>query len=293
MVGEKGFRKFLWVSVFLLPSFAGVLLFSIYPILDSLRLTLFEWDLLSPARYIGLDNFQKMASDANFHAAILHTFAYLVGYIPTVLALGLGLALILNTRLRGKVFFRAAYFLPVVSPWVAVALLWRWIFNSNFGLMNYFLQFIGIHGPAWLSDPVWAMPAIIITSVWKDIGFVMVLFLAGLQNISEEYYEAASLDGANAWQRFRHISLPLLSPTTFFITTILLINSFQVFDQVWVMTGGGPAGATSVIVQQIVRNAFDFSRMGYAATLSWFLFAIIFAVTLLQMKIQNRWVTYD
>lgn len=293
MVGEKGLRKFLWVSVFLLPSFAGVLLFSIYPILDSLRLTLFEWDLLSPARYIGLDNFQKMAGDANFHAAILHTFAYLVGYIPIVLALGLGLALILNSRLRGNVFFRAAYFLPVVSPWVAVALLWRWIFNSNFGLMNYFLQFIGIQGPAWLSDPVWAMPAIVITSVWKDIGFVMVLFLAGLQNISEEYYEAASLDGANAWQRFRHISLPLLSPTTFFITTILLINSFQVFDQVWVMTGGGPAGATSVIVQQIVRNAFDFSRMGYAATLSWFLFAIIFAVTLVQMKIQNRWVTYD
>lgn len=293
MVGERGFRKFLWVSFFLLPSFAGVLLFSIYPILDSLRLTLFEWDLLSPARYIALDNFRKMASDANFHAAILHTFAYLAGYIPTVLALGLGLALILNTRLRGRVFFRAAYFLPVVSPWVAVALLWRWIFNSNFGLMNYFLQFIGIQGPAWLSDPVWAMPAVVITSVWKDIGFVMVLFLAGLQNISEEYYEAASLDGANAWQRFRHISLPLLSPTTFFITTILLINSFQVFDQVWVMTGGGPAGATSVIVQQIVRNAFDFSRMGYAATLSWFLFAIIFAVTLLQMKIQNRWVTYD
>ena len=293
MVGDKGFRKFFWISIFILPSLAGIMLFSIYPILSSLRLTLFEWDLLLPPRYVGLDNFIKMAGDANFHTAVLHTFTYLIGYIPAVLVLGLGLALILNTPLKGKVFFRGAYFLPVISPWVAVALLWRWIFNSNYGLMNYFLSLLGIHGPAWLADPGWAMPAIIITSVWKDIGFVMILFLAGIQNIATEYYEAASLDGANAWQRLRHITIPLLSPTTFFITTMLLINSFQVFDQVWVMTGGGPAGATSVIVQQIVRNAFDFSRMGYAATLSWFLFAIIFIVTLLQMKLQNRWVTYD
>ena len=293
MVGDKGFRKFFWISIFILPSLAGIMLFSIYPILRSLRLTLFEWDLLLPPRYVGLDNFIKMAGDANFHTAVLHTFTYLIGYIPTVLVLGLGLALILNTPLKGKVFFRGAYFLPVISPWVAVALLWRWIFNSNYGLMNYFLSLLGIHGPAWLADPGWAMPAIIITSVWKDIGFVMILFLAGIQNISSEYYEAASLDGANAWHRLRYITIPLLSPTTFFITTMLLINSFQVFDQVWVMTGGGPAGATSVIVQQIVRNAFDFSRMGYAATLSWFLFAIIFIVTLLQMKLQNRWVTYD
>ena len=293
MVGDKGFRKFFWISIFILPSLAGIMLFSIYPILSSLRLTLFEWDLLLPPHYVGLDNFIKMAGDANFHTAVLHTFTYLIGYIPTVLVLGLGLALILNTPLKGKVFFRGAYFLPVISPWVAVALLWRWIFNSNYGLMNYFLSLLGIHGPAWLADPGWAMPAIIITSVWKDIGFVMILFLAGIQNISSEYYEAASLDGANAWHRLRYITIPLLSPTTFFITTMLLINSFQVFDQVWVMTGGGPAGATSVIVQQIVRNAFDFSRMGYAATLSWFLFAIIFIVTLLQMKLQNRWVTYD
>jgi len=293
MVGDKGFRKFFWISIFILPSLAGIMLFSIYPILSSLRLTLFEWDLLLPPHYVGLDNFIKMAGDANFHTAVLHTFTYLIGYIPSVLVLGLGLALILNTPLKGKVFFRGAYFLPVISPWVAVALLWRWIFNSNYGLMNYFLSLLGIHGPAWLADPGWAMPAIIITSVWKDIGFVMILFLAGIQNISSEYYEAASLDGANAWHRLRYITIPLLSPTTFFITTMLLINSFQVFDQVWVMTGGGPAGATSVIVQQIVRNAFDFSRMGYAATLSWFLFAIIFIVTLLQMKLQNRWVTYD
>jgi len=293
MVGDKGLRKFFWISIFILPSLAGIMLFSIYPILSSLRLTLFEWDLLLPPHYVGLDNFIKMAGDANFHTAVLHTFTYLIGYIPTVLVLGLGLALILNTPLKGKVFFRGAYFLPVISPWVAVALLWRWIFNSNYGLMNYFLSLLGIHGPAWLADPGWAMPAIIITSVWKDIGFVMILFLAGIQNISSEYYEAASLDGANAWHRLRYITIPLLSPTTFFITTMLLINSFQVFDQVWVMTGGGPAGATSVIVQQIVRNAFDFSRMGYAATLSWFLFAIIFIVTLLQMKLQNRWVTYD
>ena len=293
MVGDKGFKKAFWIAVFVLPSFGGILLFSFYPILSSLRLTLFNWDLLTPARFVGLDNFKRMIQDTNFHGAVLHTFTYMIGYIPLVLAIGLGLALVMNANLRGKTFFRGAFFLPVISPWVAVALLWRWLLNSNFGLLNYFLGLIGIQGPAWLTDPQWAMAGVIMASVWKDIGFVMVLFLAGLQNIATEYYEAAALDGANAWHRFWHISLPLLSPTTFFTTTMLLINSFNVFDQVYVMTGGGPAEATSVIVQQIVRNAFDFSRMGYAATLSWFLFAMIFAVTLLQMKLQNRWVIYD
>jgi multiple sugar transport system permease protein len=159
--------------------------------------------------------------------------------------------------------------------------------------LNYLLGGGGLKGPAWLFDPQWAMPAIIITSVWKDIGFVMVMFLAGLQGIPSDYYEAASIDGAGGWQRFLYITLPLLSPTTFFALIISLINSFQVFDQVWIMTGGGPAGATSVLVEQIVKNAFSYSRMGYAAALSWALFLLVFAATIFQMRAQKRWVTYD
>jgi multiple sugar transport system permease protein len=292
MPGEKGLRKSFWVGFFLLPSLSGLVLFTLFPILASLGLTLFQWDLLTPPEFIGLGNFRRLFGDSSFWRALGHTLGYIVGYIPSVTVLSLGVAVILNRRLKGATFFRTAFFTPVVSAWVAVALLWMWIFNPRFGLANYLLGLVGIHGPTWLFDPQWAMPAIIITSVWKDIGFVMVMFLAGLQGIPEEYYEAAAIDGASSCKRFLHITLPLLSPTTFFVFIISLINSFQVFDQVWIMTEGGPAGATTVLVEQIVNNAFRYSRMGYAATQSWILFLLVFAATLIQTRLQRRWVTY-
>ncbi len=293
MAGEKGLRKYTWVCFFLLPSLSGLALFTLIPILASLGLTFHEWDLLTPPRFVGLGNFQRLIHDRNFWSALAHTLYFIVGYIPLVMVIALGVAVVLNQRIRGVILFRTALFIPVVSAWVAVALLWKWIFNPKFGIVNYLLGLIGIQGPAWLFDPQWAMPAIIITSVWKDIGFVMVMFLAGLQGIPIEYYEAAAIDGASGWRRFRHITLPLLSPTTFFALIISLINSFQVFDQVWIMTGGGPAGATSVLVEQIVKNAFSYSRMGYAATLSWVLFLLVFIATAFQMHLQKQWVTYD
>ena len=293
MAGEKGLRKYAWLCLFLLPSLSGLVLFTLLPILASLGLTFFEWDLLTPPRFVGLDNFQRLIHNRNFWAALAHTLYFIVGYIPLVMVIALGVAVILNQKLKGVILFRTALFTPVVSAWVAVALLWKWIFNPKFGIVNYLLGLIGIQGPAWLFDPQWAMPAIIITSVWKDIGFVMVMFLAGLQGIPTEYYEAAAIDSASGWQRFRYITLPLLSPTTFFALIISLINSFQVFDQVWIMTGGGPAGATSVLVEQIVKNAFSYSRMGYAATLSWVLFLLVFTATAFQMRLQKHWVTYD
>lgn len=269
------------------------MLFTLIPILASLGLTLFDWDLLTPAEFIGLGNFKSLVQDQSFWRALGHTLGYIVGYIPSVMILSLTMAVIFNQRLRGITLFRTAFFIPVVSSWVAVALLWMWIFNPKYGLVNYLLGVIGIQGPAWLFDPQWAMPAIIITSVWKDIGFVMVMFLAGLQGIPAEYYEAAAIDGASGWQRFLRITLPLLSPTTFFALIISLINSFQVFDQIWIMTGGGPAGATSVLVERIVHNAFRYSRMGYAATQSWVLFLLVFAATLIQTRLQRRWVAYE
>lgn len=293
MVGKKGLRKYVWVYLFLLPSLSGLILFIGLPVLASLGLTFHEWDLLTPPRFVGLANFQRLLGDRNFWAALVHTLYFIVGYIPLVVAIALGVAVVLNQKLKGVIFFRGAFFTPVVSAWVAVALLWKWIFNPKYGLFNYLLGLVGIQGPAWLFDPQWAMPAIVITSVWKDIGFLMVMFLAGLQSIPTGYYEAAAIDGASRWRCFFHITLPLLSPTSFFALIISLINSFQVFDQVWIMTKGGPAGATSVLVERIVKNAFSYSRMGYAATLSWVLFLLIFTATVVQMRMQRRWVTYE
>ena len=294
MAGEKGIRKYAWVCFFLFPSLGGLALFTLTPILASLGLTLFEWDLLTSPRFAGLGNFRRMLfHDRNFWVALRHTLYFIAGYIPLVMVIALGVAVALNQKIKGRVLFRTAFFVPVVSAWVAVALLWKWIFNPRFGMLNYVLKFIGIEGLTWLFDPQLAMPAIIITSAWKDIGFVMVMYLAGLQGIPATYYEAAAIDGAGGLARFRHITLPLLSPTTFFALIISLINSFQVFDQVWIMTEGGPAGATIVLVEQIVKNAFSYSRMGYAYALSWVLFLLVFAVTALQMRLQKRWVAFD
>ena len=293
MAGDKGANKYLWVGVFLLPSLIGLLLFTVMPILSSLGLTLFEWDLLTPPNFVGTNNFERLFADEDFWRALKNTLTYIVSYIPFVMAGSLAIAIVLNQKLKGRMFFRASFFIPVVSAWVAIALLWKWIFNPRFGLLNFALGLVGIEGPAWLFDPQWAMSAVVITSVWKDLGFLMVMFLAGLQGIPNVYYEAASIDGANRWQTFWRITLPLLSPTAFFALIISLINSFQVFDQVWIMTEGGPAGATSVLVELIVKNAFSYSRMGYASALSWVLFLLVFAVTVVQMRLQRRWVAYE
>jgi len=172
--------------------------------------------------------------------------------------------------------------------WVAVALVWRWLLNPYYGLLNNMLAVVGIQGPAWLFQPQWAMASVILTSVWKDTGFVMAILLAGLQGIPREFYEAAEIDGASVGQRVRHVTLPLLTPAFYFALSISLINSFQVFDQVYVLTGGGPAGATTVLVERIVKNAFSFSRMGYASAMSWVLFVLIFAITLAFSRMQRR-----
>jgi multiple sugar transport system permease protein len=292
---QKNLQKYLWAAFFLLPSLTGLLVFMVVPMVSSLALTFYEWDPLIPTRFhfLGLQNYTTLLTDENFWQALKHTLTYIIGYLPLVLVSGLGVALIMNQKLAGRAFFRGAFFMPVISAWVAVALMWTWIFNPKFGIVNFLLGLVGITGPNWLFDPVWAMPAIILTSVWKDIGFIMVLFLTGLQNIPQDYYEAASIDGAGFWPKFLYITLPLLSPTAFFAVIISLINSFQVFDQVWIMTKGGPAGATSVLVEQIVNNSFRYGRMGYAATLSWVLFLIVFLVTVFQTRLQKIWVSYD
>lgn len=285
---ERGYKRFLTFALFLGPSLIGVLLFLVGPIVASFALSFSSWDLLTPPRFVGLRNFTRLLNDSEFWLALRHTLQFLAGYIPLVITLGLLVAVALNTRIPGKTFFRAVYFLPVVSSWVAVALVWKWLFNPAFGLINNALLTVGVNGPAWLFDPNWAMPAVILTSLWKDTGFVMVILLAGLQGIPREYYEAAAIDGASAGQQLRHITVPLLAPALFFALSISLINSFQVFDQVYIMTGGGPAGATTVLVERIVKNAFSFSRMGYASAMSWVLFIFILTSTFVFSRVQKR-----
>lgn len=288
MVGMTKKKTYFWLFIFLLPNLIGFLLFIGVPIVSSLIISFTDWDLLGSIGFIGIDNYIRLVQDADFWRAFRNTFAFIIGYIPLVMLFGLSSALLLNKNMRFKTFFRATYFLPVITSWVAVSLVWKWLYNPSYGLINYVLSMIGIEGPQWLHDPSTAMIGIVLASAWKDIGFVMVLFLGGLQSISPSYYEAASIDGANKLRALWSITLPLLAPTTFFVTIISMINSFQVFDQVMIMTGGGPSGSTTVMVQNIYNHAFRYFEMGYAAAMSWALFIVIFIFTYIQMKTQDK-----
>lgn len=288
MGAVSGRARLIAVVVLLGPSLVGMTAFYILPVLSSFVISFAKWDLLSPIKWIGFRNYLNAVADPSVQQALGNTLTFIFGYLPAVVAGGLGLALLLNRKLKGRTFFRAVYFVPVVTSWVAVSLIWKWLLNPQYGLINFGLSLIGIKGPGWLFDPNWAMAGVILTTVWKDIGFVTVIYLAGLQEIPESLGEAASLDGAGTWQTFRFVTFPMLAPTTFFVTTISLISSFQVFDQVFIMTGGGPVGATTTMVQLIYKNAFSYSAMGYASAISWILFALIFSVTLIQNLMQKR-----
>jgi multiple sugar transport system permease protein len=280
-------------AAFLAPSLVLLLGFWIGPMAGTAWVSLQDWNLIGVPSFVGVDNYRELFGDAEFHAALAHTVLYLAGYLPTVLVLGLGVALLLHAKLPAMTLFRATFFLPVVSSWVAVSLLWKWLLNPADGLVNRILGALGGTGPGWWTDPDWAIPSVVLASVWKDVGFVAVILLAGLQAIPRDLTEAAELDGAGWWRKLRSITVPLLSPSLFFVTVISLINGFQVFDQVWVMTEGGPGGASSVVVEQIVNYAFSYGRVGYAAAMSIVLFAVILLITLVQLRLQRRWVHYD
>lgn len=286
-------RTTLVAAAFLAPSALPLLLFSLVPMGASAWISLHDWNLLTPMSWVGLDNYVDLLRDPQTGRAFANTLLYIAGYFPLVYVGGLVLALALNSRMRGRTFFRAVYFLPVVTSWVVVSLVWKWLLSPSGGLVNTLLGAVGLPEPGWWTDPTWALPSVILASAWKDLGFVTVILLAGLQAIPQEYLEAAAVDGAGAWRRFRHIVLPLLSPTTFFVVVISLINGFQVFDQVYVMTGGGPAGASEVVVLQIFDLTFRYGRAGDAAALSWLLFALVLVVTALQLRLQKRWVNND
>lgn len=286
-------RENLSATLFILPSFLPLVAFLIIPMLAAVTLSFAQWDLLTAPSWVGLENYFELFKSATFWQTLKNSIVFILGYLPIVYSLGLAAALALNKKFKGSTFLRAAYFLPVITSWVIVSLLWKWILNPEGGVVNSLLSEIGIQGPGWWTSTTWAMPTVIIASAWKDLGYVMLLLLAGLQSIPPEYQEAAAIDGASKTQILRQITLPLLTPATFFVIVISLINNFQVFDQIYLMTGGGPEGSTSVIVQQIVKNSFDYGRMGYASALSMVLFVIILSITLIQIKLQKRWVNYE
>jgi multiple sugar transport system permease protein len=241
---------------------------------------------------VGLSNYVRLFTTPLVWQIFGNTLYYTAVIVPVGAALALGLALALNRGLRGIVVLRSLYFLPVISSTVAVSLVWGWLYNQQFGLINYLLSLVGITGPAWLADTTTAMPSIIIMSIWKGLGYNMVIFLAGLQGIPQELYEAAKIDGAGAWARFRYVTWPLVSPTTFFVVVLSTIAAFQVFDQTYVMTAGGPAYSTTTLALFIYQNAFQWFHMGYAAALSYVLFLAVAAVTLIQFRAQGRFVFY-
>lgn len=278
--------------LFLAPSAIPLVYFVIVPMVRAAWTSLHEWNLLTPMRWVGLENYTELLQDPETLGVFGHTLYYVAGTLPLTLVFGLGLALALNRALRGRGLLRGVYFLPVVTSWIAVAIVWRWLLNPSVGIVNVTLGKLGIDGPGWWADPAWSMPSIILASAWKDLGFVMVLLLAGLQTIPTDVKEAATLDGAGPWRRLWSVTLPLLSPQLFFVVIICLINGFQVFDQVFAMTGGGPAGSSEVVVQRIYDMTFRYGQAGMASALSMLLFAVILLVTLIQIRGERKWVNY-
>lgn len=293
MVGENKFKKALTVFLFLFPSLVGLVFFNLIPIIQSAYISFTDWNLIKAPQFIGFDNFMQLFSEEYSLKAILNTFRFAGLYVPLVIIVSLVFASMLDMKLKLVKLYRSMVFIPVLLSWVVVSLIWMWLFNADNGLINYILSFAGIKGPAWLFDKNTAMFAIVIASLWKDLGYFTIIILSGLQNISEEFYESADIDGAGRFRKFFSITLPLLSPTLFFVGIILTINSLQVFDQMFVMTKGGPLGSTSTIVMEIYNNAFKLSHVGLACAQAWFLVVIILILTLIQNQLQKRWVHYE
>ncbi len=288
--------------LFLLPSLAGFLLFVILPVLGSFWLSLGELKLSGQFEFLGLSNYRQLQRDPVFWRAVGNTAYFMVTIVPLQLALGLLIALALHQPLRGKLVYRVIYFMPVVTTIVAGAIVFQFLLNRDYGLISEIFWTLNrwtglpIQPPNFLGDPDWQKPSVVLLTLWKNTGFTMVIYLAALQGVPQELYDAAHVDGASSWQRFRNVTVPLISPTTFFLFILQMIGAFQLFTEAFVMTrgsGGAPAQATLTVVYYIYQNAFSFTKMGKASAIAWFLFFFIFLFTLIQTRLQRRWVYYE
>jgi multiple sugar transport system permease protein len=279
--------------LFLAGSLIITIVFKIIPIFVSLLMSFFQWDLVSNPLFIGVKNFMALLSDSTFYVAVYNTFYYSLGTTLFSVLLGLILALFLNQSwVKGKTILRSIFFLPAICSMVAISMIWMWMFDPNYGFLNYLLSLFGLPGMRWLSDPKTAMPSLILLAIWANAGYNMVLFLAGLQGIPFHLYEAAQIDGVNRWRQLWNITLPLLKPTTFFVVTMQIIRSFQVFSQVYVMTQGGPIDKTQVLVYYLYQNGFEWFKMGYASAISMLLLLIVFLLTIVQNKLFGGAIEY-
>lgn len=298
---KPGGEGLLRTSPFLLPSLIGLAIFYLAPMVVSIFISLTDWNGLDrlfaddfmQKHFIGLDNYKAILTSQEFWKVLKNTLTYIVLYLPLMMAVSLAVASLLSQQRRGVGVFRVLYYIPVLTSWVAASLIWKSILAPQYGAMNNILAFFGIEGPGWLLDEKWAMPAIVLVSVWKDMGFFGLILLSGMVGINRTYYEAAEIDGAGAWTRFWKITLPLLTPAIFYVLIVSLINSFQLFPQIMIMTDGGPNRATQVMVERIYKYGFRYFKMGYASAFSWILFLIIMVCTAIQMRGQKRWVNYD
>ncbi|OTN75427.1 ABC transporter permease [Enterococcus sp. 8G7_MSG3316] len=282
-------RKNTWTAwSFIAPNFIGFFLFTLIPVVFSLILAFMEWDSFSAPEFVGFKNFTKMVGDETFWISLKNTFLYTIGVVPLTLVCSLGLAILLNKKIRGIKFFRTAFFFPYVTSLVAIAVVWNMLFHPTMGPINQFLKIFIENPPGWTSSSDWALTAIVIVSVWRGMGYYMILYLAGLQSVPKELYEAASMDGANKWKQFLNVTLPSLRPTTFFVSIMLVINCFKIFDLVQVMTAGGPGRATNVLVYNIYNEAFVKFNFGYASAIAMILFIIVLGITVIQFKWNQR-----
>lgn len=274
---------------FILPNFVGFALLTLVPVVTLFYMSFTNWNVFGKADWVGLANFQRLLGDGSFRISVVNTLYYSVMHIPLTIVVSLGLALLLNNKLRGIAFFRTAAFFPYITSIVAIAVVWNLLFSPDYGPINQILRFIGFENPpGWLTSAEWAMPAVVIVSTWRDMGYYMILFLAGLQTVPRELHEAARVDGANVFQRFFNVTLPCLRPTMFFVLVMLTINSFKIFDLILVMTDGGPGQSTLVLSQFIYRKGFEESQFGYASAAAVALFLMCIVVTIIQFFWNKR-----
>jgi multiple sugar transport system permease protein len=292
----SSFKRGDWLAaaIFLAPNMVGLVVFIVIPVIAGLAISFTDWDMLSVPEFIGLDNYiELLTDDPLFWHTLKNTVLYSLMVIPGGMIVSLVLAVALNGKIKGVGIYRTIYFLPYVCSSVAIALVWRWIYQPDFGVLNAILSSVGLPRYGWLTDRNMALVSVALVAIWHSMGYNMVIFLAGLKSIPTTYYEAAQIDGASPWQRFRFITLPLLTPTIFFVLTISLIASFQVFGLVYVMTDGGPGDSTQVYVFYLWQNAFSYFKMGYASAMAYILFVIMLLITLVQVRLLGRRVNYD
>jgi multiple sugar transport system permease protein len=290
----------IWGYLMIAPLMLGLFVFYLWPVCQTFYFSFTEWGAFGKYHWSGLSNYQQLFSDPQLLEALRNTLIFTVISVPVGIMVSILVAVLLNQKIRGVGIYRTLYFLPAVTMPAAIALVWKWLYNGDFGLINYLLSLVHIQGPRWVSDPHLALYSLTLVAIWSSIGNTMVLFLAGLQGIPATYYEAASLDGANASQRFWRITLPLLSPTIFFASVIALIQAFQVFDLIFLMFGTTSGVTTNLAIEStqtvvylFYKNAFILGDKGYAAAISMLLFVIILCVTAIQFRLQRRWVHYS